>query len=136
MKRHRPRLHPRRGLPRQIPLQPIARLLIRQTLMSLQDHHRGQHPRRDRRTPQPRVLVQIREIVDPEDPLTMLRQKPVNPLQPVPQQHPGIIEAGLTLHPTKRHTQSSQARTQIANPPRLLQDAPSVLRLKCGAEVC
>jgi hypothetical protein len=97
MERRITAVHTRRGLPAQVAFQAVHGLLIRQALMGLQQHHRGQHPGRHRRSPPRRLLVQVREIVIREQPATKIRQEPVNASQPIPQKLPGILEAGLQL---------------------------------------
>lgn len=83
VERHRRSVDPSRGLPGQVPLQAVARLLVRQALMGLEQHHRGQHPRRDRGATPSRLLVQVCEVVVTEEPVAVIGQQPVDPPQPI-----------------------------------------------------
>ena len=60
-----PRAHrqTRRGCPTQIKRQPVTGLPIRKPLIGLQQHHRGHHPRRYRRTSQRRAFEQMGEAL-------------------------------------------------------------------------
>ena len=116
MKRLRPGVDPGRRLPPQIDLEPIRRLPIRQALMRLQHHDRGQHPRRHRRPPPRRGRVEVREVVVREQAITEVRQQPVDrPLpQPVTQDLPRVLEPLLHHRHTQRHPPSLFSRDSPA----------------------
>ena len=108
-------IHPSGCLPGKITFEAVAGLLVRQALVGLEEHHGRQHPARDRRAPEPRGLVQIGEVAVAEHRCAVLGQEQVDPPEPVTEQAPGILEAGLDLGTTEHHGQFSPTRPQIAN---------------------
>ena len=108
-------IHPSGCLPGKIALQAVAGLLVGEALVGLKEHHRREHPGGDRRAPELGGLVQIGEVVVGEHRCAVLGQQQVDPPQPVTEQAPRILEAGLDLGTTERHGQFSPTRPQIAN---------------------
>jgi hypothetical protein len=92
-----PHRQTRGGFPPQIKRQPVTRLPIRQSLVGLQQHHRGHHPRRHGRTPQRRALEQIGEILVAEQHSAMLSQQPIDTAlgQLITHQQQHVIESAL-----------------------------------------
>jgi hypothetical protein len=76
------------------------------SLIGLQQHHRGHHPRRHRRASQRRALEQIGEILIAKQRITVLGQQPIHAAlhQLIAHQQQHVIESALPILTPQRHT--------------------------------
>ena len=99
VKRSRPHRQPGGGFPAQVKCQPVTGLPIRESLVGLQQHHRGHHPRRHRRASQRRAFEQVGEVLIAEQRITVLGQQPKYAAlhQLITHQQHHVIESALPI---------------------------------------
>jgi hypothetical protein len=106
-------------LPAEVEAESVTGLPIRQSLECLQQHHRGQHAGRDRRSSLHRAGVQIGEVVVTEHHVTVVGEEAIDrsELQPVTEKIPRVLEALLGLRGPERHGQIlSAAQVKLRDP--------------------
>ena len=96
-------------LPTQVKAETVGGLGVAQALEGLEEHHRRHHPGRNGRSPPHRLLVEIGEVVVPEELVAVIGQEPIDRtlLQPIAEDLPRVLEALLDLRPTECHASNS-----------------------------